>query len=310
MILVHGAVGPLPPDRVDAIRAGLRAAAAAGYALIDRGASALDAVVAAVRKLEDDPEFGAGIGAALTRDGTVETCASVMDGTTRRAGAVAAVPDLAQPVIVARAVLEVGEQVVIAGPAALRYATEIGIPPARPGALVTPRAMAQLRAVQAAAAQAGAAKPPTEGGGIGAVARDKQGRFAAATSGGGTVGRRAGCVDDASIPGVGTWADAGVAVSTSGGEAIFRVALAHNIALRVAKGESNRAAAKHALLELRETVPAAFAGAIVVDKNSWAALQLGPAMPVAWIDDFGPNDAAGFEASSTSPRHRPRAVTM
>ena len=290
MILVHGAVGPMSPDRIEPIRAGLRAAAAAGQMLIDRGATALDAVVAAVRKLEDDPEFGAGIGSALTRDGTVETCASVMDGTNRRAGAVAAVPDLAQPVIVARAMLEVGEQVVIAGPAALRYATEIGIAPAPAGSLVTPRAMAQLRAVQAAGGKA-----PIEGGGIGAVARDKNGHFAAATSGGGTIGRRPGCVDDASIPGVGTWADAGVAVSTSGGEAIFRVALAHNIALRVAKGESNRNAAKHALLELRETVPNALAGAIVVDKTSWAALQLGPAMPVAWIDDFGPNDAAGFE---------------
>jgi len=77
MILVHGGVGPVAPDRLERVRNGLRAAAAAGNALIERGATALDAVVAAVRTLEDDPEFGAGIGSALTRDGSVETCASV-----------------------------------------------------------------------------------------------------------------------------------------------------------------------------------------------------------------------------------------
>src|SRR3954470_3231316 len=106
MILVHGGAGQVAPERHERMRAGVRAAAAAGNALLVRGGSALDAVVAAVRVLEDDPEFGAGIGSALTRDGTVETCASVMDGANRRAGAVAAAPDLAAPVIVARAILE------------------------------------------------------------------------------------------------------------------------------------------------------------------------------------------------------------
>jgi len=288
MILVHGGVGPVPPDRLERVRQGLRAAAAAGQQLIERGASALDAVVAAVRKLEDDPEFGAGFGSALTRDGGVETCASVMDGTKRRAGAVAAAPNLAQPVIVARAILERGEQVVMAGPGALNYAHEIGLDPVKDGALVTPRAQAALQALLAG-------KGTSEGGGVGAVARDKNGHFASATSTGGTIGRRPGVVDDASIPGVGTWADESVAVSTSGGEALFRIALAHNIALRVAKGESQRAATKHALQELKELVPNAIAGAIAVDKNSWSALQIGPAMPCAWIDDFGPNEAIGFE---------------
>ena len=292
MILVHGGVGPVAPDRLERVRNGLRAAAAAGHALIERGATALDAVVAAVRKLEDDPEFGAGIGSALTRDGGVETCASVMDGTKRRAGAVAAAPNLAQSVIVARAILERGEQVVMAGPGALNYAHEIGLDPVKEGALVTPRTQQMLQAVLAAAAQG---KPiSTDGGGVGAVARDKNGHFASAASTGGTIGRRPGVVDDASIPGVGTWADETVAVSTSGGEALFRIALAHNIALRVSKGESQRNATKHALQELKDLVPNAIAGAIAVDKNSWSALQIGPAMPCAWIDDMGPNESIGF----------------
>jgi beta-aspartyl-peptidase (threonine type) len=287
MILVHGGVGPVTPDRQERVRNGLRAAAAAGNALLERGATALDAVVAAVRHLEDDPEFGAGFGSALTRDGSVETCASVMDGSKRRAGAVAAAPNLAQPVIVARAILERGEQVVMAGPGALNYSSEIGLDPAKEGALVTPRAQQALQALLAG-------KGSSDGGGVGAVARDKNGHFAAATSTGGSIGRRPGTVDDASIPGVGTWADETVGVSTSGGEAVFRIALAHNIALRVSKGESQRTATKHALQELQALVPNAIAGAIAVDKNSWSALQIGPAMPVAWIDDMGPGEAIGF----------------
>jgi len=291
MILVHGGAGQVTPDRHDRLRAGVRAAAAAGRALLDRGGSALDAVVAAVRVLEDDPEFGAGIGSALTRDGTVETCASVMDGVNRRAGAVAAVQDLGMPVIVARAVLEMGEHVILAGHAAMRYAGEIGFQPSPPGSLVTPRAQAQYDEARAAGS---AAAIPNEGGGVGAVARDKHGNLAAATSTGGTVFRRAGCVDDSSVPGAGTWADSECAVSTSGGEALFRVALAHQIGARVAAGEGIRSAAKAALAELKRISPKGQAGVIVIDKNSWVALQMGPVMPVAWIDDFGPKDAIGF----------------
>src|SRR4051812_32236013 len=148
MILVHGGAGQIGPDRIDHVRTAVRNAAAAGNALLARGGTALDAVVAAVRLLEDDPELGAGTGSALTREGTVETCASVMDGVNRRAGAVAAVPDLGAPVIVARAMLEVGQNVLIAGPAGLRYAQEIGFSPAPAGSLVTPRAQQQLREAQ------------------------------------------------------------------------------------------------------------------------------------------------------------------
>ena len=203
------------------MRAGVRAAAAAGKALLDRGGTALDAVVAAVRVLEDDPEFGAGLGSALTREGTVETCASVMDGARQKAGAVAAVQDLGQPVIVARAVLEIGEHVMLAGPAAQRYAAEIGMSPAPAGSLVTQRSMAQHREAQ----QGGATRLANEGGGVGAVARDAKGGFASATSTGGTIYRRAGCIDDSAVPGIGSWADEECAVSTSGGEALFKVAL-------------------------------------------------------------------------------------
>jgi len=294
MILVHGGAGVIAPERHERLRAGCRAAAAAGKAVLDRGGTALDAVVAAVRVLEDDPEFDAGIGSALTRDGTVETCATVMDGKRRRAGAVAAVPDLGAPVIVARAMLETGEHVLFAGAAASRYAQEIGFSPAPASSLITAAASARWHEVNKEL-QAGTKPALLEGGGVGAVARDKAGNFAAATSTGGTVFRRAGAIDDASVPGIGTWADEDCAVSTSGGEALFRIAFAKDIAARVADGDSIRAAAKEALKELKRLAPESIAGAIMVDKKSWAALQLGQHMPVAWIDDFGPGDAIGFE---------------
>lgn len=291
MILVHGGAGQVTPDRADRLRAGVRAAAAAGKQILDRGASALDAVVAAVRTLEQDPEFGAGIGSALTRDGTVETCASVMDGATQRAGAVAAVPDLAAPIILARRVMETGEHVVLAGHAAARYADEIGMPNMPPGSLVTPRAQ-QLFAD--ARAQGGGATIAQEGGSVGAIAMDAKGHFAAATSTGGTLFRRAGTVDDSSIPGIGTWADTRCAISTSGGEALFRIALAHNIALRIEQGAGARKAVKAALSDLRDLSKTEMAGAIVLADGAWIALQIGPAMPVAWFDNMGPNDAIGF----------------
>lgn len=264
--------------------------------MLERGGTALDAVVAAVRVLEDDPEFGAGIGSALTRDGTVETCATVMDGARRRAGAVAAVPDIGAPVIVARAMLETAEHVLLAGAAAQKYATEIGFQPAAPNALVTPHSMAQWQAAR----NAGGKVASAEGGGVGAVARDKHGNFAAATSCGGTIFRRAGAIDDAAVPGIGTWADENCAVSTSGGESLFRVALAHAIAAKVADGASIRAAAKDALKDLKKLAPAKapasidVAGAIMVSKDSWAALQIGPVMPVAWVDNLGLQDSIGF----------------
>lgn len=280
MIVVHGGAGPVAPDRADRLLAGVRAAAAAGEGLLQRGAAALDAVVAAVRMLEDDPEFGAGLGSALTRDGTVETCASVMDGATRRAGGIVAAPDLAAPIIVARALLERGEHAVLAGQAAMAFAAEIGLQPAARGTLVTPHAQAQWNEVRAGA-------PRTDGGGVGAVALDRNGGFAAATSAGGTVFRRPGAVDDSSVPGIGTWADAKVAISTSCGDAAFRIALAHEIAARVADGANPRAAAKDALVALRKLAADTVAGVIIVDARSWCAIHLGPAMPVAWHDNAG-----------------------
>lgn len=268
-IIVHGGAGLVTEDRDARLREGVRRAAEAGDAILIAGGSALDAVVAAVRVLEDDPEFNAGTGSALTRDGTVETDASIMDGATQRVGAVAAVPNLGNAISLARAVLDAGEHVILCGPSAWEFAREVGISPSMD--LVTARARARLAAKLA----------EKSGGTVGAVARDRHGRYAAATSTGGIVGKRAGRVGDSPIPGAGTWADARCALSATGdGEAILCVALTKSIATRLAN--SLRDAAIESLRELA-TITGGSAGVIGVDDHGVIGLQLSPTMPIASI---------------------------
>jgi beta-aspartyl-peptidase (threonine type) len=284
-IIVHGGAGDTTPDRYERLRAGVRAAATAGDAILAAGGSAIDAVVAAVRVLEDDAEYNAGRGSALTRDGTVETDASVMDGATQRVGAVAAVPDLGCAIALARAVLDDGEHAILAGPAAWRFAAEVGIVPAPAGSLVTERARQRLAARTA----------PRSGGTVGAVARDRDGRFAAATSTGGIVGKRAGRVGDSPIPGAGTWADREIAISATGdGEAILRVALARGIAARLATGATLRDACGAGLGELAR-ITGGSAGLVAVDRAGVIGVQLSATMPIASIDRGVRADSMGTQ---------------
>ncbi|MBA3463062.1 MAG: isoaspartyl peptidase/L-asparaginase [Deltaproteobacteria bacterium] len=312
-IVVHGGAGLIAEDRHARLLGGVRNAASAGHAVLLSGGSALDAVVAAVRVLEDDPEFNAGVGSALTRDGTVETDAAVMSGHDQRIGAVGAVPDLGNAIALAHAVLERGEHVLLAGAAALAFAAEVGITPAAPGALITERARARLAEYLAApppfaAATVGtktaggrdakapraarASKREREGGTVGAVARDRNGQFAAATSTGGMVGKRSGRIGDSPIVGAGTWADRELAISATGdGEAILRVGLARTVALR-AEGSGLEAGARGALAELA-AITGGTAGLIAIGRRGHVMLRQTPTMPVAWIDASGPGDSLG-----------------
>ena len=224
-IVVHGGAGGLPrdEDRRERMRSGAGAAVEAGHAVLVAGGSALEAVEAAVVVLEDDPEFNAGRGAALTEYGRVELDASMMDGTTRAAGAVAAVRGVRNPIRAARAVLAEGRHVLLVGQPATDFAATAGLDFESETWFVTERerqALARLdRAVESAR------------GTVGAVARDAEGRLAAATSTGGVSGQRLGRVGDSPLIGAGTWADdATVAVSCTGhGESIIRSALAHEV---------------------------------------------------------------------------------
>jgi beta-aspartyl-peptidase (threonine type) len=299
-IVVHGGAGLIAAERHARMRDGVRAAASAGHAVLTAGGSALDAVVAAVRVLEDDPDFNAGTGSALTRDGTVETDAAVMSGHDQRIGAVGAVPDLGNAIALARAVLDHGEHVLLAGAAAFAFAAEVGITAAAPGTLITDRARARLAEYLAAPPPFAAATVGTkaakqrerEGGTVGAVARDRNGQFAAATSTGGMVGKRSGRIGDSPIAGAGTWADRDLAISATGdGEAILRVGLARTVALR-AEGSGLEAGARGALAELA-AITGGTAGLIAIDRRGHVTLRQTPTMPVAWVDAAGPGDSLG-----------------
>jgi hypothetical protein len=169
-------------------------AAAAAWEVLRRGGSALDAVVLAATLLEDDPTFNAGTGATLTGNGDVELDASLMEGATLAAGAVACVKDVKNPVLLARAVLERSGHLLLVGEGASGFAREMGIPAWPNERLVIPQQRARFDAARGV-------KPATVGGGtIGVVARDRAGHLAAATSTGGTFLKRPGRVGDSPAP--------------------------------------------------------------------------------------------------------------
>lgn len=283
-LVIHGGAGTPPPEeltpaREAAYRAGLLAALEVGGAVLARGGAALDAVVAAVRCLEDCPLFNAGRGSTFTHSGRIEMDASVMDGAAGRAGAVAGVTRVRNPVEAARLVMERTAHVLLAGPAADAFAEAEGLAMAEAAYFRTEHRWAQLQAALAAGRIALDHDLPEDAsrmGTVGAVARDSAGRLAAATSTGGMTNKRDGRVGDSPIPGAGTWADGVVAVSCTGvGEAFIRCAAAHELsALMRHAGLSAQAAAEKVALEL---VPAAGGrgGVIAVDAAGMPAIAFG-----------------------------------
>jgi len=234
-LAVHGGAGRVPAAEADPAwcaeaERGLRGALAAGAAILDAGGAALAAVVAAVVELERCEVFNAGRGCVLDADGGVSLDAAVMDGCDRRAGGVIGVARVAQPVQAAEAVLRDGRHVLMAGEGAERFAASCGLAMVDPAHHVTERRRAQL-------ARAGRRSEPG-GGTVGAVALDADGHLAAATSTGGTLGKRPGRVADSALPGCGTWADdATCAVSATGqGEFFIRTAFARDVDARMRWG--------------------------------------------------------------------------
>jgi L-asparaginase / beta-aspartyl-peptidase len=218
-------------------RAGLARALAAGRDILAAGGSALDAVTAAVCVLEDDPLFNAGRGAVFTRAGTQEMDAAVMDGSDRRAGAVAGIVGPKNPVLAARAVMERSPHVMLIGEGARQFCRDAGLAFADAGYFATEarrRALGETLAQEAAGALD--SDEARRHGTVGAVARDDAGNLAAATSTGGMTGKLPGRVGDSPIIGAGTYADnATCAVSATGhGEFFIRYAVAHEIAARMA----------------------------------------------------------------------------
>jgi beta-aspartyl-peptidase (threonine type) len=221
-VLVHGGAGDVPDERVAHHVEGCKRAAAAAADVLRAGGRAIDAVQRAVEVLEDDPSFNAGTGACLNERGLIELDASIMEGTTLRAGGVCALPPFEHPIAIARAVLEQGRHVLLAGEGAARFAVDHGFIATTSRAMTTERARERWKAVKEKGEGTGWA-----GGTVGAVARDVHGGVAAATSTGGRVGKAVGRVGDSPVPGAGNYAcDAGGAASATGdGEAVLRLCL-------------------------------------------------------------------------------------
>lgn len=227
---MHGGAGDIAAERRAAHAEGCARAAEVGAAILRAGGSAVDAVEAAVRALEDDPLFNAGTGACLNEDGVIELDAAIMEGATLRAGGVAAMPPFKNPIAIARAAMEDGRHVLYAAHGAARFAMSKGFARATVDELRTDHAYDRWRALK----DGQATEKGYAGGTVGAVARDAQGHVAAATSTGGMMDKAAGRVGDTPLLGAGTWADDdhGAASTTGHGEAFIRTAFA----VRVVEG--------------------------------------------------------------------------
>lgn len=257
-LAIHGGAGTMSrdamtPEKEAEYRAALDRGLAAGIAVLERGGSALDAVVAVVTTLEDDPHFNAGRGAVFTWDGTNSLDAAIMDGRTRKAGAVAGLTRTKNPVIAARAVMEKGPHVFLTGEGAEQFAREAGIEAVDPAYFYTRERWDQLQKLKGQ--QLTAFDVEGKFGTVGAVAVDKDGHVAAATSTGGLTGKRWGRIGDAPVIGAGTYADdRACAVSATGtGEYFIRLGVAHEICVRLRfTGESAQVAADTVMTELGE----------------------------------------------------------
>ena len=222
------------PDHEQRARAGLRAALDAGVVLLAEGGAALDAVEASVRFLEDDPCFNAGRGSVLTSEGHVELDAAIMDGATRRAGAVAGLRTTRAPITLARRLMEQGPHVFLSGPGADQFARDAALEQVENDWFVTGERRRQLDELL----EHGGFDADVKYGTVGAVAVDQHGHVAAATSTGGLTAKRWGRIGDSPLIGAGTYADdRSAAVSATGsGEYFIRAVAAHQLAERVRLG--------------------------------------------------------------------------
>src|SRR6185503_12209443 len=227
------------PEQEREYRAALTEALGAGYHVLRDGGASLDAVSAAIVILEDNPLFNAGRGAVFTADGVNSLDAAIMDGTTLRAGAVAGVTDVKNPIVLARLVMEKSPHVMLSGTGAERFAREQGIPATPKEWFFTERRWKELQEAKAAEA-----KRATERGTVGAVALDRTGRLAAGTSTGGMTNKKWGRIGESPVIGAGTYANARCAVSGTGwGEYYIRNVVAYDICARVEYADASIAAA-------------------------------------------------------------------
>lgn len=296
VIALHGGAGTILPGKITAekeaaLHAALHRCLQAGLDLLRQGGSALDAVTATVMALEDDPLFNAGRGAVFTSDGTHEMDAAVMDGATRACGAVAGICGPRHPILAARAVMERTEHVLLTGAGAQRFCATAGLETMPADWFGTP---ARREALQAELERRRLnlpddGDPARKHGTVGAVACDRRGHLAAATSTGGMTAKLPGRVGDSPVIGAGTWADdETLAMSATGhGEYFIRWAAGHEIDARMRwGGQDLTRAAGDVVAELGAR--GGSGGLVAVDRTGRLTLPFNsPGMYRAWCDTSG-----------------------
>jgi L-asparaginase / beta-aspartyl-peptidase len=278
-LAIHGGAGTLPRAEMSGemerkYRSGLAAALDAGYAVLQRGGTSLDAVTRAVMVLEDNPLFNAGLGAVFTLDGRNELDAAIMDGGSLKAGAVCGVTHIRNPIELARTVMEHSEYVMLSGAGAEEFALTRGIALVPRSYFYTPERWRQLERIRSGDAGL-SALTISHVGTVGAVARDGTGRLAAATSTGGMTGKRYNRIGDSPIIGAGTYADdRSCAVSATGhGEVFIRAAVAHDICSRMRFGGRTLSTAVREVV--LEELPAlrGEGGVIAIDRHGEISME-------------------------------------
>ena len=299
---MHGGAGTLSraemtPETERAYRETLERALVTGHEILRKGGSSLDAVEAGIRVLEDSPLFNAGKGAAFTHDGHNELDAAIMDGRTLRAGAVAAVTMVKNPIRAARAVMEQSPHVLLVGRGADLFATRVGLDIVDPGYFWTERRWKALqrellkeRQPRAPGKDVPRGDASTRHGTVGAVALDQRGDLAAGTSTGGLTNKLTGRVGDSPLIGAGTYADNGtIAISCTGdGEHFIRLGVAHEVAALVRYRGWSVAQAGEELITRRLTLAHGEGGAIILDAKGELAFPFNSAgMYRGWIGPDG-----------------------
>jgi beta-aspartyl-peptidase (threonine type) len=255
-LVIHGGAGVIERDLLSEaqerdVRAALDSALVAGSAILAAGGTALDAVEATARILEDDPHFNAGRGAVFTYQGTIEMDAAIMDGATRDAGAVAGVSATRNPISLARTVMERSPHVFLSREGADQFSRDEGLEQAPPEWFATPERRAALEDMRAQGDNYFDVE--MKYGTVGAVAVDMSGHVAAATSTGGITGKRWARIGDSPLIGCGTYADdrAAAVSATGSGEYFIRAAVAHEICARMRMlGENVQQAAEAAIADV------------------------------------------------------------
>ncbi len=269
-LIVHGGAWDIPDDLVEAHKKGVEQALLAGWEVLSSGGSAIESVEAAVVSMENDEVFDAGRGSFMNSAGEVELDASIMDGKNLRAGAVAAIKNVRNPVSLARAIMERSEHVLLVGMGATRFARDNGIQICAPDDLIVERELNRWREIQRVKRHSirdvfKSKRRP--GDTVGAVALDKNGNLASATSTGGVPNKHPGRVGDSPLIGCGTYADneAGAVSATGWGEAMIKVVMAKTVVDFMERDGKSPGVAGEKGIEILRRKTNGYGGVIVLD---------------------------------------------